>query len=273
MMEREYQYLISGLPNISPEDTKTWISIPDFRNYLEEHLHQDDFFQVRLLFLKHDRRNIIKYLETGEINPESAGNFTTEDFNDRDNLQQETGSSGGSIPPYMAEVLLKYGDGMGEVKASQISHELENGFYGYIMSNGCTFLKRFIEFDYNLNNLLTFIKARQHKIDQQMFISGDSSHAQHLHNNPGKNIVKDHDFEHFDEIISFTGNPSFAEEEKRVDLLRWNVIEEMILFRNFSIDRVLGYLLQMLIIDRWSALNRKSGEKKLRNILIHSNYI
>lgn len=267
MMEREYHYLISGLPNISPEDKKPWISIPEFRSYLEEHLHQEDFAQARLLFLKVDHRNVIKYLEAGETEPGNAGNFTVDDFSDRDSLQAEAAPSPGSVPPYMAEVLLKYGDVKEAINKSQISHELENGYYTHIMSFGCPFLKRFTEFDYNLNNLLAFVKAGQHRIDQQKFISGHSSHAQHLQNNAGKNTVKDPDFDYFDEIIALTGNPSFAEEEKRVDLLRWNAIDEMILFRNFTVDRVLGYLLQMLIIERWSSLHKHSGEKKLRNML------
>jgi len=267
MMEREYHYLISGLPNISPEDTKGWISISGFRSYLEEHLHPDDFLQVCLIFLKQDHQNIIRYFETGKINSGNAGNYKIEDFKDPENFESENDSAIGLLPPYISEVLLRYGNEKGDLNISKISHKLENGFYTYIMDNGCVFLKRFYEFDYNLNNLLAFEKAAQHKINPHKFISGNSSHAQHLQNNAGKSMVKDPDFEYFDEILSYTRRPSFAEEERKVDLLRWRVIDEMIIFKNFSLDRVLAYLLKMMIIERWSTLSKKSGERKLRNIL------
>jgi hypothetical protein len=267
MMEREYHYLISGLPNISPDDTKGWISMADFRSYLKEHLHPDDFLEVELIFLKLDHRNIIKYFETGKIDSKSAGNFKVEEFNDYDKLVSETSSTAGSVPPYMAEVLLRFGNEKGELNISKISRMLENGFYTYIMDNACSFLKGFYEFDYNLNNLLSFDKAVKHNIDPQKFISGDSPHAQHLKNHTGKTMVKDPDFEYFDEIISFTRNPSFAEEERKVDLLRWRVIDDMIIFKNFTIDQVLAYLLKMMIIDRWSMLKKQAGEKKLRKIM------
>jgi len=67
--------------------------------------------------------------------------------------------------------------------------------------------------------------------------------------------------------MSYTGSQSFAEEEMKFDRLRWRVIEELIQFEDFSIERILGYLQQMLILKRWSSLKKEPGEAKLREIM------
>ncbi|MEX0986956.1 MAG: DUF2764 family protein [Bacteroidales bacterium] len=266
MIERQYHYLVSGLPNISPEDKKPWATNVSFRKYLEEHLDPDDFTQVRYIFLKEDHQNIISFLSSGKVT-EGAGNFTIDDFRDYDQVAGDPVTMANSMPPYMVDVLDNYCTGEKILSPTEINQALAEGYYHFIMENGCSFLKTFNEFDYNLNNLLAFVKAGDRQMDQKKYIAGDSPLAVHLQNNAGKTLVKDPDFEQFDEIISNAGTASFAEEERKNDLLRWRVIEELTLFEDFTIDRVLGYLLQLLIIERWSKLEKEEGELTLRKII------
>jgi hypothetical protein len=167
----------------------------------------------------------------------------------------------------MVEVLKDHVTEEKESNALEVRRMLTDGYYRHIMENGGVFLKRYTVFDYDLNNLLAFIKAGDHGLDQERFISGDSGFSRHLRRYTGKSVIKDPEFEFFDEIMSYTGSQSFAEEEMKFDRLRWRVIEELILFEDFSIDRILGYLQQMMILKRWASLKREPGEAKLRELL------
>lgn len=148
-----------------------------------------------------------------------------------------------------------------------IQKKLDEGFFRLIMEQGNEFLRGYYTFQYDLDNLLAFIKSGIHGKDQQEFITGETPHAQHLRQYAGRNLVKDPEMELFEEITSITGNTSFAEEEKLIDQLRWRVIEEMNRFNYFTVDQVLGYLLQMQIAHRWEQLDRESGEQQLRKLI------
>jgi len=153
------------------------------------------------------------------------------------------------------------------LELAQIQQTLDEGFFRLIMEEGNEFLRGYYTFHYDLNNLLTFIKSGLHGMDQATFLTGDTPHAQHLVQFAGRNLVSDPEMEHFEEITSISGNASFAEEEKQIDQLRWRVIDEMNRFEYFTIDRILGYLLQMQVAERWERLDRESGEKQLRELI------
>lgn len=150
---------------------------------------------------------------------------------------------------------------------ASIQKQLDEGFFRLVMERGNDFLRGYYAFHYDLNNLLAFIKSGMYEMDQQAHITADTPHAQHLQQYAGRTLAKDPEMEYFDEITSISGNPSFSEEEKQIDQLRWQVIEDMNRFEYFTIDRILGYLLQMQIAGRWEQLDRESGEQQLRKLI------
>jgi hypothetical protein len=266
MISRKYHYLVSGLPEISFGD-KMWTSIGSFRKYLEAHLHPDDFRQVKYVLLAKDHQNLVRFLKSGEIPSDGAGNYSLTDLRNPEDVISFADTGHEPLPEYMAHILLQNSDGNAQPDMKQVRRALDEGFYSFIMECGDEFLKRYYTFLYDMSNLLTFVKSGEYKLNQEEFITGDTPHARHLREQAGSKPAKDTDFEQFEEILSYTGNPSFAAEEMKHDQLRWRVIEEMNLFEYFSINRVLGYLLQMLILERWKPLTKAAGETKLRRII------
>lgn len=270
MLKRQYHCFISGLPALSLDDSRLWISPGEFGEMLKENLHPDDYRQAELVFMENDKRNLAAYLVSGKNTDSLPANYSVSDFQEQEKLFSAILPSADILPRYMVNVMKENLQEEGKKDKLKIEHELSEGYYHYLMENAVPFLKAYSIFDFNLRNLVAFIKAGRHNISQEQFITGDSVHAGHLRDYAGKNLVKDHEFEFFDEIVSYTGSASFADEEMKYDRLRWRVIEDMVFFDNFSIDRIIGYLLQLLIARRWSALDRDKGEEKLRQILAGS---
>ncbi len=284
MIKKEYHYVIAGLPTISIGE-RLWTNMVEFRAHLEAHLHPEDFMLVKYILLQQDHQNLLQFLKSGDVPKETAGNFTMEDFNHPEDYISGTDPEAGFMPGYISGILTQRADkksesggrSIGAGKGTEgnkdlldlpaVQRELDEGFFRLIMEKGNTFLRRYYTFHYNLNNLLTFQKTGAHRMDQEQYITGDTAHARHLREFAGRNLVKDPDFEHFDDIISITCNTSFAEAEKLTDQLRWRMIEEINRFEYFTIDRILGYLIQMSIAERWEQLDRESGEQQLRNII------
>jgi len=270
MVKRQYHCFISGLPALTLDDSRLWISPHEFREMLKENLHPDDYRQVELVFMENDNRNLTSYLVSGKIPDSLVGNYSMSDFREQEKLFSAILPSADILPSYMVRVMRDSWQEDGRKDKLKIEHELSEGYYHYLIENAVPFLKTYSIFDFNLRNLVAFIKAGNHNISQAQYITGDSLHARHLRDYAGRNLLKDHEFEFFDEIVSYTGSGSFADEEMKYDRLRWRVIEEMIFFENFSIDRIIGYLQQLVIASRWKALDSDKGEEKLRQILADS---
>ncbi len=270
MARRQYHYLISGLPDLSFNEPGEGISPGSFKKILEQQLHPDDYRQAELVFLKEDHSHLISFLENGEMTDEGYGNYSEEDYRNQVSLFSSILPAADILPGYIVKVLKDHGPEEREKDTLQISRMLTDGYYLHVMENGIPFLRKYTAFDYDLSNLLAFVKAGDHGLAQERFIAGDSGFSGHLRRYAGKSLPKDPGFELFDEIMSYTGSESFAGEEKKIDRLRWRMIGELTLFDDFTIEKILGYLLQMLILKRWSSLDRESGEAKLRELLDRS---
>ena len=55
--------------------------------------------------------------------------------------------------------------------------------------------------------------------------------------------------------------------ERKIDLLKWNWLEEHTFFKTFDFESVFAYLLRIEMIERWTALDKASGEKTFRQMV------
>lgn len=56
-------------------------------------------------------------------------------------------------------------------------------------------------------------------------------------------------------------SPDLVERERGLDLLIWDFLDEAITFEYFSFERVISYLLRLMIVERWSKMSSESGRK------------
>lgn len=266
MSQHRYHYLISGLPDLSFDDQKEIFTLSDFKQILKDSLHEEDYEQVKLVFLKDDNENFVNFLETGEIQTDLQGTFTVVDFKEMKEDSSFITPGENNFPPYMAEIMKK-AEGDDNLNRVEYRHLLADKYYDHIMENGGKFLKEFIRLDYNIENLRGFIESGKYKMDQERFITGNNSLAIHLRQSVSRSLTKDPGFDLFDEVVSISETSSIAEKEMKFDQLKWNMIDEMIFFEYFNINWILGYLHKLFILRRWAGLETRTGEEKLRKII------
>jgi len=59
----------------------------------------------------------------------------------------------------------------------------------------------------------------------------------------------------------------FIEREKRIDLIKWELLDEWTFFYYFTIERIFAYTLKVEIIERWLKLDRETGNKLFSELL------
>jgi hypothetical protein len=264
MKQREYHCFLSGLPEIRLDESRIWTTPQEFIEAISHELHPDDFEMARLLLLRYDHENMVRFLMGGDLVHEGIAVYGAHDYIRQREVFGAIIQEDDILPPYLSEVLYSYSGTENPPDEVECRRKLNDGYYGWAMDKGSRFIRGYIEFEYNLTNLLTYLIHFQRGLNNPgKGISGHGSLARHLQEMPGKNLVKDPEFEYFDNILRIECSSGLAVSEMQYDRLRWNVIEKLTLFEYFTSDAVMAYLQKLLIASRWEHMTEVAGRAKL----------
>ena len=63
------------------------------------------------------------------------------------------------------------------------------------------------------------------------------------------------------EPMALMDSADLVERERGLDLLVWDFLDEAVTFEYFSFERVVSYMLRLMIVERWSRMSSESGRK------------
>jgi hypothetical protein len=264
MEQREYHCFLAGLPEIRLNASALWTTPREFIEGINQELHPDDFGMARLLLLRYDHENLVRFLMGKDLVHEGVAVYSVDEFTRQTEIFEAIIPEEDILPPYMSDVLRLYSGSEEPLDDVDCRRQLDDGYYGWAMDNGSSFIRGYTEFEYNLSNMLTYlINSQKGSNNPGEGIPGHGSFARHLQEIPGKNLVKDPEFEYFDDIHRIEGTSRLAAAEIQYDRLRWNVIDKLTVFEYFTADAVLVYLQKLLIASRWDNMTEAAGKEKL----------
>lgn len=130
------------------------------------------------------------------------------------------------------------------------------------------FVRKWFEFNLNLNNVLAAAICRKHGYDPQKVIIGNNEVAELLRKG---SITKNANLlallPELKDIVSLTEIADLSERERYIDALRWQWLEDATLFNYFDVEAVLAYYLKTTILHRWDNLTKEHGEQVFRTLL------
>ena len=174
---------------------------------------------------------------------------------------------GDLLPPYIVNVLRQYWQPESNPDRVEVEKVVADLYFDYIMEQGNEFLRDYTRFEYNMSNLLAYVEAGNHALDPWKFIAGNTTFVQQLREERSATMAATTGFEMFNEITCYAELPFQSEKEMRYDEVRWRMIEEMVFFDDFTVNTVLAFLLKVLLIERWTKLEKGAGEEKLRGMI------
>ncbi|RHJ87787.1 DUF2764 domain-containing protein [Parabacteroides sp. AM08-6] len=267
----KYYCLIAGLPNIALDDSKLTYSITEFRQELDGILTSADKKLIDLFFLKFDNKNLIAYVKNPDCDLDVRGGITYDEFTDyfRALKEDEKLSEYKQIPPYFKEFLELYLESEGKEDKQDISWEdrLAALYYAFAMRNSNKFIADWFEFNLNINNLFTAITCRKYGLDKSKYIVGDNEVAEALRTSNARDFGLGDTVDYLSALQRIAEETDLMEREKKVDLLKWQWLEDNTFFTPFDIESVFAYLLKLEMIERWVTLDKTTGEKTFREIV------
>lgn len=249
-----YIAFIAGLPEISWDDRKLSLTVHDFREQAKEYIKGKDEDLLNLFFLPNDNAQVLRLLRKQEADPALQTVFPVK------LLEEEIAEPDQEIPSYLRAFISDF-------KEEHLKYELsaENVlswmYYDYMMAADNRFVSRFAEFFMNLKNLTAALNSRKYGKDISREVIGNNEFSQALRTSNSKDFGLAMDYPYVERVITLMETNDLVERERGLDLIVWNFLDEAVIFEYFSIERVLSFMLRLMIVERWSKMSSESGRK------------
>lgn len=269
MFKREYHCLIAGLPDLFFDDGKYNPDLAGFREELKKELHPDDEALVSLLFLPVDHRNLLKFVEDKESIPEPLGNFSREDFEEQSVRLDSILEEENILPDYMAKVMEDFYRSEEKPDPVVLEIMLTQEYYRLVLESKNAFLSQWLTLERDANNIVTAFNLRKHEAKPGRQLIDENPLAEEL----DIALAKDRDFsappepEYAQELFTIAGIDDFLEREKKIDHWKWTLIDEMSFFHYFTIEKILAYMIKLIMVARWRSLDPDTGKQLFRRLI------
>lgn len=249
-----YITFIAGLPEIAWDDRKLSLTLGEFREQAKDYIHGKDEELLDLFFLPNDNAQVLRLLRKQEPDASLQTVFPLKV------LEEEVAEPGKVLPAYLSRFIADYKDEHLKYDASE-ENVLSWMYYEYMMASDNRFVSRYAEFSMNLKNLLAALNSRKYGRETAREVIGNNEFAAALRTSNSKDFGLAMDYPFVDKAIALMESDNLVERERGLDLIIWDFLDEAVTFEYFSIERVLSYMLRLMIVERWSKLNSESGRK------------
>ncbi len=268
-MAQHYYYLISGLPDLFLREEGISPSRYEFREQLKNHISKKDYALVELFFLPIDNKNLYSLISEADKPFIEGGIYEEELIKNSIKSPDDDPDYGFSqaLPEYMIRYIKAYQENKPIFEKLSWENQLVALYYEKVMQAPNKFVREYFEFEMNLNNILTSYITQNHNLSPEEHIIGDNDFANALRRKKPGELIREFDFEYFDDILKILEKDNLKDREFKLDQLRWQFINEHTFFTYFTIEKILGFLIKLEVLERWSKLDKERGEKIFRQLI------
>jgi hypothetical protein len=262
-----YYCLVTGLPELSLEDGKLSYTVANFKTEIYSELSKSDKKLIDLFYLKFDNQNLLALLKDKEaVVDTSLGNFSAEELLDVIASFKEETAPDKKFPSYFYEFAELYLNTPEEERFG-LEDKLHGFYFHYAMKCGNKFVSEWFELNLNVNNILAAMAARKYKMDVTKVSVGTNMVAEALRTSNARDFGLADDLEYFEQLTRINDTVDLVEREKKIDLLKWNWMDDNTFFNYFTIERIFVFLMKLEMIERWVSLDKEKGNEMFRKLI------
>lgn len=252
-----YYFLGTQLPDLRIGEAPE-IGFSELDQLFKENLSDRDYAKARTIRTLYDIINLRAYWKGEPLDP--YGNLSANDL-------EEALVTRSVLPAYVFEFIDKY-----ETNEERLRHypELQAVFFREEIKNASGFFRYYLTLERELRLILVAFRAKK----------------------LGKDIYKELQYEDPEEdfiaqILAQKDAPSYEPPEKYQDIkvlfeqyydkpielhkalieYRFNKIEEKLGYEPFSLDRILAYMIELIMVEGWQRMDQQKGLEIVDNML------
>ena len=262
-----YYCLVTGLPELSLEDGKLSYTVANFKTEIYPQLSKSDKILLDLFYLKYDNRNLMTLLKDKEASVDaSLGNFSADELLGIIASFKEESAPDKKFPSYFYEFAELYLNTPDEERFG-LEDKLYGYYYDYAMKCGNPFVSTWFELNLDVNNILAAMAARKYKMEVAKVPVGTNAVADALRTSNARDFGLADDLEYFEQLVRINDTIDLVDREKKIDLLKWNWMEDNTFFNYFTIEKIFVFLMKLEMIERWISLDKEKGNEMFRQLI------
>ncbi len=256
-MAKQYYCLIAGLREYTLDSDRKGFDAVTIRREIEEELTLRDRGILRTFYRFYDIENIANRM-AGRSRFNTLGNLPHEALTDTLEHSEE-------LPESIRRILHAYRDpddkAYDEIDTSvSLEHALLSAYYQECAQSKNRFVREWYAFDQNLRNVCAAFAARRAGIAISEVTIGQNEITEALTRNSASDFGLRGELDYLDQVIAAIQNDeNLLDKEHRIDMVRWNMADELTTFDYFNLNHILAYLVKINIIHRWVALDPARG--------------
>lgn len=261
-----YYCLIAGLPDLSPEDGKLNYTVANFKSELYPELSEEDKRLIDLFYLKFDNADLLKLLKDKDAVTDGEGNYSSDELSALISSVREGDVPDKKYPFYLYEFIEAY-LALSVDELYRAEDMLATYYYAYAMNSGNKFVSSWFEFNLNINNVLAALAARKYKMDVAQVVVGKTDVSEMIRTSNARDFGLTEMLEYFEPVLRISEIDELVEREKKIDLLKWNWMEDAVFFNYFTVERIFVFLLRLEMIGRWISMDKEKGNELFRQMI------
>lgn len=255
------------MPDISPDDAKLTFTVADFKENYLPYLSAADQRLVSLFFLQYDHRNLLALLADGEgASFDERAMFSREELEEALVQVKNGDEQGRCLPAYFYDFIASYAE-IKELQEQLPEDALSAMYYRYAAGFKDDFTADWFTFNLNVNNILIALTARKYGFSAAPHLVGEGETVEALASSGARDFGLGSELDYMDELIRINELPDPVEKERKLDLLKWNWLEDRTFFCYFSVERLFALLIKLDIIERWTLIDKERGSKVFRGLI------
>lgn len=264
----KYYYLISGLPELQLDDQKLKLSLADFKTELSNNLSEADLKLTGYFFMQFDNENLLKILKDSEAEINPLGNLNREQLleiifqlNESEDIRHA------NIYSYFKKFIPAYQTEQRLYPRMSWEDQLTSLYYDYASSCQNEFIADWYTFNLNITNILAAVNCLKYGFNRESAVIGSSEIAKAIRESNSRDFGIAPVFPEVDEVLRIAEEPELYERERKIDLLKWNWLEENGFFHYFDVEHLFIYLVRLELLERWVRLEKETGLQVFREMI------
>ncbi|MBP6230790.1 MAG: DUF2764 family protein [Paludibacteraceae bacterium] len=266
-MSKNYYALVAGLPDITVQDTKLLYTSVLLRNSILEEVSDEDMSMVQLLFLPFDHTNILNTLFDKKAVWDERGilpQSTVEQLKDKKSLEAVDLED---APPYIRSFVEDFHTNEQDATYYTAEYDLTVAYYDYLSNYPNKFIQELAHYNISLHNLKVAFNGRKYDIQYDKQLIGDNELTHTLKKSRTRDFGASTLIDDLESLLQTFEVEDILERELKIDIHTWNIVEERTFFNYFSIERVMAFIVKLLIVERWLQLDAEKGKEMFNQIV------
>ncbi len=264
-MAKEYYYLVASLRDYALDGSEKDFDAAGIRAYVRENLSEEDAATLDFFYTFYDIENIVS-VYNGRNRFGGMGNFTIEQLDDEVRRPE-------NLPAYLARVIEAYNSPDNNEEEDidtslRLERSLYEAFYREASRSRNRFVRDWFDFDRTLRNICAAAAAVKARRPVEEVVVGDDAVTQALCRSTAADFGLKGEVEFIEPLMqTLTEENDIISRERRLDMLRWAVAEEMTIFDYFNMEAVLAYMVRVGLVQRWKTLEPRTGREMFARLL------